>query len=120
MGDIIITITGSDPNTGNLTMSDQGVTNAQQGDQITWVIGPNSGVASITGIVEKPNSADVFSPDPVKLPGGNTNWQGTINPNVPVGTEELYTINWVVANSGWLNNGGGAEKSFDPKIQIKA
>jgi hypothetical protein len=119
MGDIIITITGSNPTTGALTLSDQGTTNAHQGDQVTWVIGPGSGVASIDNIVEKPNSSDVFSPDPVKLPGGNTNWQGTINPNVPVGTEEAYSIVWTVANSGWLNNGGGAQKTFDPIIRIQ-
>ncbi len=119
MGDIIITITGSNPATGALTLSDQGTTNAHQGDQVTWVIGPNSGVASIDNIVEKPGSADVFSPDPVKLPGGSTNWQGTVNPNVPIDTVERYSIVWTVANSGWLNNGGGAQKTFDPIIQIK-
>ena len=38
MGDHIITITKGDPATGVLTMSDQGVTNVTQGDQVTWVI----------------------------------------------------------------------------------
>ena len=115
--DRIITITTGDPNTGNLTLSDQGTTNADRGDQITWVIGANSGVGSIAAILEKPNSADVFSPDPVQLPN-STSWQGTINPNVAGGTVEFYTINWTTAGSGWLNQGGGINKSYDPKIQV--
>lgn len=115
--DRIITITASDPSTGALTLSDQGTTNADKGDQITWVIGPGSGVASITGIIEKPNSADVFNPDPAPV-SGSTNWQGTINPNVAGGTEEFYTIQWSTAGSGWLNQGGGQPKSYDPKISI--
>ncbi len=118
MGDIIITITGSNPTTGALTLSDSGTTNAHQGDQVTWVIGPGSGVAAITGIVEKPNSSDVFSPDPAQLPN-STSWEGTINQTIPIGTEEAYSINWTVANSGWLNNGGGAAKTFDPIIRIQ-
>lgn len=115
--DRIITITLGDPSTGNLTLSDQGTTNANKGDQITWVIGANSGVASIAGIIEKPNSADVFSPDPSQLPN-STSWQGNINPNVAGGTVEFYTIQWTTAGSGWLNQGGGQNKSFDPKIAI--
>jgi hypothetical protein len=119
MSDRIITITLGDATTGVLTMSDQGTTNADRGDQVTWVIGPGSGVASITGIIEKANSADVFNPDPKQL-ANSTSWQGTVNPNVPIGTVEFYTIQWTTAGSGWLNSGGGASKSYDPKIQIKA
>jgi hypothetical protein len=118
MGDIVITITGSDPNNGELTLSDGGITSARPGDQITWVIEPDSGVASITSIVEKSTIADVFIPDPAKLPGGSTNWYGTVNSNLPVGTEEFYTINWTDAKSGVPENGADAPKSFYAKIQI--
>ena len=115
--DRIITITGSDANSGTLTLSDQGTTNADPGDQITWVIGANSGVASITGINDKPASTDVFSVEPALQPP-TTNWLGTINPAIPRGSVESYTILWTTAGSGWLNSGGGTAKSFDPKIQI--
>ncbi len=119
MGDIIITITKGDPATGILTLSDQGVTNATPGDQVTWVIGPGSGVASISGIVEKSNSADVFSPDPAPV-NGSSNWQGTVNPSVLAGTEEMYSINWTTAGTGWLGkDGAGLPKSYDPTIRIQ-
>jgi len=118
MGDIIITITKGDPATGILTLSDQGVTNVTQGDQVTWVIGPGSGVGSISGIVEKPNSADVFNPDPAPV-SGTSNWQATVNPSVPAGTEELYSINWVTGGTGWLGkDGAGQPKSYDPIIKV--
>lgn len=117
--DRIITITGSDPNTGNLTMSDQGTTNVIPGDQVTWVIGPGSGVASIAGINDKVSSQDVFKPDPALL-ANSTSWQGTVNPLIPPGSVEYYTIVWTTAGSGWLNSGGGSSKSFDPKIQVNS
>ena len=99
--------------------SDQGITNVTQGDQVTWVIGPGSGVGSISGIVEKPNSADVFSPDPAPV-NGTSNWQGTVNPALPAGTEELYSINWVTGGTGWLGkDGAGQPKSYDPIIRIQ-
>lgn len=119
MSDHIITITKGDPATGILTLSDLGVTNASQGDQVTWVIGPGSGVGSISGIVEKPGSADVFSPDPAPV-SGTSNWQGTINPLVPIDTVEKYSINWVTGGTGWLGkDGAGQPKTFDPIIAIK-
>lgn len=120
MSDHIITITKGDPATGILTLSDQGVTNVTQGDQVTWVIAPGSGVGSISGIVEKPNSADVFNPDPGPV-SGTSNWQGTVNPAVPVGTEEAYTINWITGGTGWLGkDGAGQAKSYDPIIRINS
>lgn len=120
MGDHIITITKGDPATGILTMSDQGVTNVTQGDQVTWVIGPGSGVASISAIVEKPMSFDLFNPDPAPL-ANSSSWQGTINPNIGSGEEETYTIKWVTAGTGWLgNDGAGQPKSYDPIIRINS
>ena len=59
MADIIITITHGDPVTQILTMTNGPTTNADQGDQVTWVIAPGSGVAAITGIVEKSVSPTV-------------------------------------------------------------
>ncbi len=118
MGDIIITITKGDPATGILTMTNGPTTNAIQGDQVTWVIAPGSGVAAITGIIEKPMSFDLFNPDPKLLPN-STSWQGTINPLIGNGEEETYTINWTTAGTGWLGkDGGGLPKSFDPTIRI--
>jgi hypothetical protein len=116
--DRIITITAGNASTGVLTLSDQGTTNVDRGDQVTWVIGPGSGVAAITAIVEKPNSADVFNPDPGPV-AGTTNWQGNVNPNVAPGTVESYTIQWTTAGSGWLNEGGGQPKSYDPIIRVQ-
>ncbi len=119
MGDHIITILKGDPATGILTMSDQGVTNVTQGDQVTWVIGPGSGVGSISGIIEKPMSFDLFNPDPAQLPNSSS-WQGTINPNIGSGEEETYTINWITGGTGWLGkDGAGQHKSYDPIIAIK-
>ena len=115
--DRIIKITKGDPQTGKLTLSDHGTTNADPGDQVTWQIEPGSGVAAITKIFEKPGSADVFSPDPHQLPN-SSKWQGTVNPNLENGAEEYYTINWTTSGSGWLNQGGGQAKSFDPLIKV--
>jgi hypothetical protein len=121
MGDVIITIIRSEPSTGTLTFSGPTQTaNATPGDQITWVITPGVGVASISGIKNKPGYKDVFEKDkePTLQPP-STSWMGTVNPNIVPGTEEKYTIYWTTAPSGWLNEGGGIDKSFDPIIQIK-
>lgn len=117
--DRIITITHGDPATGILTLSDKGTTNVDPGDQVTWVIGAGSGLASIAGIIDKPNSPDVFNPDPKQLPN-STSWEGTINPNIAPGSVESYTIAWTTVGSGWLNSGAGTPKSYDPKIQVNA
>lgn len=123
MGDIVITITGSDLTTGNLTMSDKGESNAIPGDQVTWVIAAASGVATITSFVPKQGSIDIFSPpgkEPAPVPG-TSSWQGTINPDyLPFQREEyIYTINWTTAGTGWLGNDNkGLPKSYDPKIII--
>ncbi|MEI9909638.1 MAG: hypothetical protein WDO71_08155 [Bacteroidota bacterium] len=120
MADIIITITHGDPATGILTMTNGPTTNVDQGDQVTWVIAAGSGVAAITGIVEKPMSFDLFNPDPKQLPN-STSWQGTVNPNIGDGQEEnlfnqLDNGRHRVAGQRWCRS---AEK-FRPKIQIKA
>ncbi|MBY0476561.1 MAG: hypothetical protein K2Q24_02875 [Chitinophagaceae bacterium] len=81
MANHIINITGIDAN-GNLILDDNGRTEAQPGDTVTWNIMPQSGVASITAITDTSN-VDVFFPDPRPFPinpptNPATNWQGTI------------------------------------------
>jgi len=106
-----ITITGIDPSTNQLILSDNGNTVASRSDTITWSIGNNSGVASITGIVD--NSAiDIFSPDPAVQPNSSS-WQGTVNPNLTIPSEEYYTINYT-------KSGTNEACSFDPKIQVNS
>ena len=121
MGDILITITASDPGTGTLTMTNQGVNNAFSGDQITWVIQSGSNVAAITSITPKSGSVDIFTPpgtEPAQLPG-SINWQGTINPNISELVEYIYTINWTApSGGGWLGKDPKPE-SYDPKIIVK-
>ena len=105
-----ITITGSNPATGSLTLSDNGNTNVDPGDTVTWLIGQNSGVATINAVSDYPNSTDVFNPDPAPV-GNSTNWQGTVNPGIAPGSEETYFIQWTASN-------GGGPYTYDPKIQV--
>lgn len=105
-----ITILGSDTATGELTLSDHGVTVAKRSQKVTWVIGPKSGVVSITGITVKEGSTNVFDPEPHQL-GNSSNWQGTVSAAVQPPAEELYNITWTDSE--------GTEHTFDPKIQVK-
>lgn len=114
--DRIITITLGDPATKALTLSDQGTTNVDPGDQVTWVIGANSGVASIR-VQEKPDSTDVFNPDPAPI-ANSTSWMGTVNPNISGGTER-YNIFWVPVGTTWSGAGNG-ELQFDPIIKVNS
>ncbi len=105
-----ITITYGNPITGQLTLSDNGNTNVDPGDTVTWNIGPNSGVASITAISDDPNSPDVFSQDPAPV-GNSGNWRGTVNPAIPANTQESYTICWIATS-------GVTPPCYDPKITV--
>ncbi len=105
-----ITITNGDPVTGILTLTDRGQTDVDPGDTVTWLIGNNSGVGSITAISDDPNSTDVFNPDPAVV-GGSTNWKGTINPNIAKGSYEDYTICWKTPS-------GAIPPCYDPRIQV--
>ena len=105
-----ITITGSDASTGNLTLSDNGSTDANRGTVVTWIVGPNSGVSAITSITTDAGSTDVFSPDPSAVGGASKNWQGTVNSAISVPVTEDYTI-------GWTDSSGGSH-SFDPRINV--
>ena len=55
-----INIEGIDPSSGQLILSDNGNTNVDPGDTVTWNILNNSGVASITNIVDN-STTDLFS-----------------------------------------------------------
>ncbi|HEX5652172.1 MAG TPA: hypothetical protein VFX58_03805 [Chitinophagaceae bacterium] len=105
-----ITITGINPADNSLILSDNGTTVANPGDTVTWLIGQNSGVASITGITDNSTPTDVFNPDPAPV-ASSSNWQGTINPGINAATEEYYTINYTKTSTE------GSFK-FDPKIQV--
>ena len=93
---------------GSLILSDKGLTKANGGDTITWIIDHGSGVAAITGIVNM-GPDDVFAPDDPAPVGGSSNWRGRING--PPNSEEEYTINYTKAK-------GNESGSFDPKIQV--
>jgi hypothetical protein len=106
-----ITITGINPTDNSLILSDNGNTTANLGDTITWNIGNNSGVASITGIIDD-SAIDIFSPDPSVQPNSSS-WQGTINPNLSIPSEEYYTI-------AYTKTTGDEEFRFDPKISVNS
>ncbi|MFC4722190.1 hypothetical protein ACFO5O_07650 [Geojedonia litorea] len=105
-----ITITASNSSTGTLTLSDNGSTVANRGQIVTWIIGPNSGVSSITAINHDTNSSDVFDPDPAPVGGNSRNWQGTINPNLAVPAFEDYYIQWT--------DSSGNSHTYDPRISV--
>jgi hypothetical protein len=106
-----ITITASNTLTGDLVLSDHGITIASRAQKVTWIVGPHSGVSAIVAISAKPGSANVFNPLPRQL-GNSANWQGTINPGLQLPAEELYDIFWTDNNH--------ITHQFDPKIQVKS
>lgn len=104
-----IQITGCNPANGTLTLSDNGSTNANRGQVVTWTV--KSGVnATVTNIYNKSTSVDVFSPDPAKV-GASANWQGTVNSSISVPAEEDYNIDWTDAS--------GNPHTYDPKIRVQ-
>lgn len=111
-----IRITGSDPVTGNLTLSPSGPVVANRSQIVTWILAPNSGVSSIKSITNKTTSVDVFNPDPGPVGGNSTNWQGTINPNLtipdPPPLNEDYNIVW------YDEQDPPHEHPFDPRISV--
>ena len=107
-----ITITGSNPGTGELTLSDRGHTYAKKKETIVWNLGNNCGVASIVEIAMKPSppSTNIFSTPPHSL-GSSTNWSAVVNNTVAISSEYIYFIKWMPAT-------GGGTKIYDPKISI--
>jgi len=103
-----INIEGINPD-NTLILSDHGNTTANPSDTVTWNIMNNSGVASITGIIDN-SSIDIFSPDP-SVQNNSTSWQGTVNPSITTQTSETYTINYT-------KSGSNQTFRYDPIIQI--
>jgi len=96
---------------GTLQLSDNGITIANPGDTIQWIIGSNSGVDTISSIHDT-SSVDVFNPDPQKQPGQSKIWQGTINPGITSFPQiENYCIYYTKTGSSivYMN---------DPRIQV--
>lgn len=104
-----INIEGINSSDNSLILSDHGHTTANPSDTVTWNILNNSGVSSITGIVDN-STIDIFSPDPTLQPN-TSSWQGTVNPNVTVPSSETYTINYT-------KSGSNQTYRYDPIIQI--
>lgn len=104
-----ITIEGIDPN-GGLILSDRGKTEVDPGDTVTWIISPRSGVKEITGIINN-SEINIFSQGPSRV-GNSNNWRGTVNPNIPRGSEEDYDI-------AFTKTGSSTPRMFDPKISVK-
>ncbi len=98
---------------GSLQLSDNGNTTANTNDTVQWIIDNGSGVASISSIHDT-SSVDVFNPDPAKMQGNTTTWQGTINPdlnNFPV--VENYCIYYTKPGSTLVY-------THDPRIQVNS
>lgn len=104
-----ITIEGIDAN-GGLILSDKGKTDVDPGDTVTWIIGRHSGVKEITGIINN-SEINIFSKGPEKL-AGSPNWRGTVDPNIPKGSEEDYDI-------AYIKKGTTTNRMFDPKISVR-
>lgn len=105
-----INITGIDPSTGQLILSDNGQTNVDPGDTVTWNIMNNSGVASITSIVDD-TTTNLFSTQPTaQNSNAGSSWQGTISSSAQRNAEEDYTINYTTD--------AGETCRHDPKIIV--
>ena len=106
---IVIQILGSDPSTGNLTMSDNGHSDVSRGDQVTWIVHPNSGVNSLTGITVKTGSTNVFGTGPCPI-GNSSNWRGKILDTLIIPIDEDYNIYW--------DDTTGTNHCYDPKLTV--
>jgi len=103
-----INIEGINPD-NSLILSDHGTTTANPTDKIQWNILNNSGVASITGIVDN-STIDIFNPDP-HVETNSSSWEGTVNSSITTSTSEMYTINYTKTGSTQVYR-------YDPIIQI--
>jgi len=104
-----INIEGINPVDNSLILSDHGSTTANPTDKIQWNILNNSGVASITGIVDN-STIDIFNPDPHVEPNSSS-WEGTVNGSITTYTQETYSINYTKTGSAQVYR-------YDPIIQI--
>ena len=104
-----ITISASNSSNGILTLSDRGHTSASRRDSVSWHIGQNSGVDSITSIQKKPGSPEIFSTPPRQQ---GSNWRGEISSTAPFYPEYDYSI-------FWLADDKSGPHEYDPKISVK-
>lgn len=96
---------------GKLVLSDRGQTITKPGDRVTWLIGPQSGVAEIRAIVNLSKPTDVFDKhDPPAPLGNSTSWRGTIRQDILELTEEEYCIHYIKTD--------GSFSDHDPKIIV--
>jgi hypothetical protein len=112
----VITITGGDPSTGKLTMTDDSGHaahnfHADHGQVIMWILHPNPDVEEILDITQKDTTENynIFSDLPIAI-GGSKNWKATIDSNTD-NPFEWYNIIW--------KDKGGKERIYDPLIQVK-
>ncbi len=105
-----IIVNSGTPSTGDLDLSDHGSTTAHRKYVVIWKIKNNSNVASITSIIIKPTSRNIFSSltpiDPEK-----TKWRGVIKDDAPY-ADCYYSI-------FWKDDHVGGPYEYDPKIAIK-
>ena len=110
-----ILITGGNPATGELDLSDHGDTKARIGEKIKWKIVNDAVVKSIVSIQLKANTTDIFSGRNGKHPEkvDNKNWKADIADDARLNDVCEYSITW---NDG----SGGPPPTHDPKISINA
>ncbi len=83
-------------------------TDAWRGDTITWKLANSSNISEIVNVYKKPESQNVFSPDPHKVT--DVEWQGTISERAS--GSELYNIDFRYEEDGIVY-------TDDPVIQIR-
>ena len=89
-----------------LEMTNRGNADTNSGDTVTWIVPRSSGV-TVTSILTKGGSQDVFVSPPTRI-GSSPNWRGTIK-TVGSPMEGDYLINYRV---------GSNERRHDPKIFV--
>lgn len=94
---------------GELKLSDQGKTDVNVEDTVTWIVKNDSGVEAITSITPDKGSENVFDPEPAPVGGSDKTWRGTVDRNKK-GRRETYAIGYTIQN-------GGPSQS-DPIIQV--
>ncbi len=113
----VIWITGADPVSGLLTLSDRGETDVQfdaVGDLIYWAVKEEVGeLQDITAITKKDDGSSKIM-NPVRYtspyPGSKVTWFANVQ--APVGSYEDYSITWTDST--------GNSHIHDPKIKVNS
>lgn len=82
---------------------------AKPGDKVRWKIKKKSGVASIS-ITKNESSENVFSKGPKEIKDSKS-WRGTVDQDINVPSNELYTIHFIPKGSKEIHR-------YDPKISV--